>query len=288
MKKKILFFVLFLIIISSSVKAIPYKYYNGSNSIYINKNDYSIQSLGVGGKINYDSINCSIPYSSLYSIDLNIEVRKWVLTLVESDGSWGGFGFENENLSLHIRASNSGFLKNYSLIDGIFVFNKSGVKGFLTGSLERAEDLIILKGTMIGGGYSDDLEHNSVFNIYILNKLSSCWLDIFGIEDKDEQNNYEERISTLESWKQSIQTTITNILQSIALIFTKIDNYSNSSNSTNPDYFKYLSSSDRQGIVCGYAKDKHLTNYSDLGWNCNVTYRYSVGKEYASCRCKKV
>lgn len=117
------------------------------------------------------------------------------------------------------------------------------------------------------------------------------FIDISGIIARDDNNSVEKldgRISVLESWKQTIQTTITNILQSIALIFTKIDNYINSSNSTNPDYFKYLSSSDRQSIVCGYAKDKHLTNYSDLGWNCNVTYRYSAGKEYASCRCKKV
>lgn len=115
---------------------------------------------------------------------------------------------------------------------------------------------------------------------------SSCYYEHEIIVQEDK---LEQRISTLESWKETIQTTITNILQSIALIFTKIDNYTNSSfNSTNPDYFKYLSSSDRQNIVCGYAKDKHLTNYSDLGWNCTVTYRFSGGKEYASCRCKKV
>ena len=62
---------------------------------------------------------------------------------------------------------------------------------------------------------------------------------------------------------------------------------SNGSIST-PDYWKYLSSSDRKAIVCGVAEDQHLTSLIDLGWNCTVTYRQTPRGESASCRCKKV
>jgi len=106
-----------------------------------------------------------------------------------------------------------------------------------------------------------------------------------------------QKIFALESWKQTITGTITNILNSITNITTKADNHESritslekkQQNQTNiSNYFKYLSSSDRKNIVCGYAKDNHLIQLIDLGWNCTITYRQSTSGERASCRCKKV
>lgn len=78
-------------------------------------------------------------------------------------------------------------------------------------------------------------------------------------------NNQESRISRLEN--QTLQTPNITIL----------------------NYFKYLSSSDRKNIVCGYTEDNHLEHIEDLGWSCDITYRQSRnGKETSSCKCKKI
>ncbi|MBU3913287.1 MAG: hypothetical protein KKE50_04300 [Nanoarchaeota archaeon] len=77
---------------------------------------------------------------------------------------------------------------------------------------------------------------------------------------------------------------------------TRIDALESSSGSGNggeisnvsfPNYFKYLSSTDRKNVICDYAKDNHLDTYSDLGWGCVVTYKQSSRGETASCRCKE-
>ncbi|MFA4953312.1 MAG: hypothetical protein WC584_03750 [Candidatus Pacearchaeota archaeon] len=115
-----------------------------------------------------------------------------------------------------------------------------------------------------------------------------------------------QRLSLLESFQQTISNTILNITASINQLFSQVNNHETeltnhesritalenqtplSSNFTSP-YFKYLSSSDRKNIVCGYAEDNHLTQLTDLGWNCTITYRtLSSGKVSASCRCKKI
>lgn len=101
----------------------------------------------------------------------------------------------------------------------------------------------------------------------------------------------QKRISTLESWKQTITDIISNIWLAITGHTIRIENLENqtypSVNLTHP-YFKYLSSSDRKNIVCGYAEDNHLNYLADLGWACNVTYRVYSGGERAYCRCKKI
>lgn len=103
----------------------------------------------------------------------------------------------------------------------------------------------------------------------------------------------DQRISILESWKQPTNNTITSILNTLVTQITRINALENKTceckinQSILPNYFKYLSSSDRKNIICGYAQDNHLSTISDLGWSCNITYtplRY--GGEKAYCKCK--
>lgn len=91
-------------------------------------------------------------------------------------------------------------------------------------------------------------------------------------EPKFEQLN--SRVSILEAWKYSISQTIAVIQDFIA------DNYIN--------YFKYLSSSDRKKIVCGYAEENNFTHIEDLGYNCNLTYKQYKSGEKASCKCRQI
>ncbi|MEN9625840.1 MAG: hypothetical protein RL557_168 [archaeon] len=118
--------------------------------------------------------------------------------------------------------------------------------------------------------------------------------------------NTEQRISTLELWKQTITETVDSILNSVEDLIMRLDlaeseldihesrldtieNQLSSGDGSIPNYFKYLGSSDRKNIVCGYAQDNRLTHLEDLGWSCNLTYKTSrSGKESVSCKCDKI
>lgn len=106
-------------------------------------------------------------------------------------------------------------------------------------------------------------------------------------------SSLNQRMSILESWKQTIATTIQDIWNSIFGVQNAISVLENQSGnmtipySTFPNYFTYLSSTDRKNIVCGYAQDNHLTQLNDLGWNCTITYKINqyTKKETSTCRC---
>ncbi len=117
-------------------------------------------------------------------------------------------------------------------------------------------------------------------------------------------SNNEQRISALESWKATIdtwKTTLTSTINTIQTLLTghttRLNNHEtritiieNESvqNNTNdfPNYFKYLGSSDRKAIICGYAQDNHLTQINDLGFNCTIKYTpLRNGGEKAYCKC---
>lgn len=108
----------------------------------------------------------------------------------------------------------------------------------------------------------------------------------------------EQRISALESWKQTIEDTISQIWLAITGLTTKndeqddrieaLENQPINPNITIPDYWKYLSSSDRKKIACGVGEDNHLAHIELLGWKCDITYRQTSRGETASCRCKKL
>lgn len=116
-----------------------------------------------------------------------------------------------------------------------------------------------------------------------------------------ERSDFEKRIFSLESWKISLNETISSILLSITGLITKTNNHdselinheqrlSKIENTTIPfpNYFKYLSSSDRKDLVCGYAQDNHLTHLEDLGWICDIIYKLSRVGEKAICKCYKI
>lgn len=129
------------------------------------------------------------------------------------------------------------------------------------------------------------------------------------------QTNQNQRISNLETWKQTIidwkqvidswksstSTSITDIIASISGLTTKSNNHElritslenqttseppPQANGTSP-YLKYLGTSDRKNMLCGYAEDNKISSISDLGLNCTLTYRTSfLGRVSVSCRCK--
>ncbi|MBI2629249.1 S8 family peptidase [Candidatus Pacearchaeota archaeon] len=142
----------------------------------------------------------------------------------------------------------------------------------------------------------------------------SGWDEIYGYglvqaKLKEENNitearikNIENKVSALEIWKTSIINTIANFTLTINGLISKTNNQegrikklesqkiinANSTNLSFLNYFKYLSSSDRKNIACGYAKDSHLTSFIDLGWNCTIAYKNTSRGETANCKCKKI
>ncbi|HRZ85283.1 MAG TPA: hypothetical protein P5277_00725 [Candidatus Paceibacterota bacterium] len=107
------------------------------------------------------------------------------------------------------------------------------------------------------------------------------------------QTNITARVSLLESWKEFINRALVS-LDEIGFGLNKLTErvvvLENKSiviqNGSLPNYFKYLSTSDRKTMICGYAQDNHLTQINDLGLNCNITYRQTSTREYATCKCK--
>ena len=107
-----------------------------------------------------------------------------------------------------------------------------------------------------------------------------------------------ERISVLELWKTGAELMFIEIFNSIEDLFSISSNHEarlETIESRNevladgiPNYFKYLGSSDRKKMVCGYGEELHLDNYEDLGWSCNFTYRETSRGERVSCRCSRV
>jgi len=107
--------------------------------------------------------------------------------------------------------------------------------------------------------------------------------------------NITQRISLLESWQETLTTTISEIWSTITSNtedITELQNTtldcSNCSDIVYP-YLKYLSTSSRRRMVCGYAVEKNMTQLTDLGYECNITYRTdSRGRVRSRCRCKRV
>lgn len=127
-------------------------------------------------------------------------------------------------------------------------------------------------------------------------------------------SSLSQRVTLLQSWQQTINNTINIILTTLSGQTSKIDTLGNKTdnqdlriiklenktnqnntiiinnttviNSNLPNYFKYLSSTDRKNVVCGYAEDNNLTQLTDLGWNCTITYRTTRGRTTSTCKCK--
>ncbi|MEK6890919.1 MAG: hypothetical protein AABX03_02175 [Nanoarchaeota archaeon] len=113
--------------------------------------------------------------------------------------------------------------------------------------------------------------------------------DNFVICIERDTTELENRVSILEGLINSINTLIDEILLRLDNHEQRIETLENQNNlNTSSGYFKYLSYSERKNIVCGYASDNHLANYTDLEVNCLVKYRNTSRGEVSSCRCKAV
>lgn len=60
-----------------------------------------------------------------------------------------------------------------------------------------------------------------------------------------------------------------------------------SENLTAPDYWRFMSSTDKKNIICGVAIENHLDSLAmeDLGYECNVKYTMTQSGERTTCRC---
>lgn len=217
-------------------------------------------------------------------------------------GNWTrGLIFDNEESpgklywSLEIRPSGVARLYSEPDGDGLVISQES-----LDPDKEWYFRLMVLDGTSAGFNAGD-----SWFNLY----------DFSASVDESEQrlSTLESNMSSIFSWKKTIEswkttmdswkTTITNTLSGITTkingLTTKTDNQETrikalenknctcqGNQTTLPNYFKYLSSSERKKMVCGYAEEKHWNSLTDLGFNCTVTYRQTSRGERATCKCE--
>ncbi|MBU0761078.1 MAG: hypothetical protein KJ858_05300, partial [Nanoarchaeota archaeon] len=122
-----------------------------------------------------------------------------------------------------------------------------------------------------------------------------------------EENTYEQRISSLESWrttindwKDTITNTLSNITDSITSLFTTTEDHEDSiddhetrivtlETQTPPDfnlsfseYWKYLDFRTKEDIACGWGEDNELNLFKmqDLGASCEI--------DGGRCNCKEV
>ena len=128
----------------------------------------------------------------------------------------------------------------------------------------------------------------------------------------DNVSDFASRLDNLEEQQVQMQNDILSILNTLSSHSNILTEYTNrillleqksseyeerivslENNQNNgasfPNYFKYLSASDRKKMVCGYAEDNNMTFIEDLGYSCNLTYKYSSsGKLSVKCKCEKV
>lgn len=137
---------------------------------------------------------------------------------------------------------------------------------------------------------------------------SNASVDLTSINSNISSAN--QRISALESWKTTITDTITQIWLAITGHTSQIEQLENATGSSGgggggyggntskyESYVKYLSYSDKKNMVCGYGKEIHSYNITEIGVNCIIKYplqnRYnSTSKTYykvevPSCSCRE-
>ena len=94
-----------------------------------------------------------------------------------------------------------------------------------------------------------------------------------------------QQLLGLNGWIGNFRNTFADIYNKLNPLLNQT---STNSNVTLKNYFKYLSSSDRKTMVCGYGQENNLTSINDLGWNCTITYTTNkyTKKVTSSCKCK--
>jgi len=118
-------------------------------------------------------------------------------------------------------------------------------------------------------------------------------LNINILEFSNLSGNFELRISGIEIWKLSINPVINNLVIGLIALENRILEIESRVERLEgdldlPDYIKFMSSSDKKNILCGYGEERHLTNINRFGLNCEISYKIVNGKEKAQCRCRNV
>lgn len=144
---------------------------------------------------------------------------------------------------------------------------------------------------------SDNSFYSGNIIIYVSEGVGQIFLNGVIIEDNG------ERISTLESWKETITDLLDNFFEVLFPAYevqveehkdtlqdhkTRLTTLEGDDSEIFPSYLNKLSSSIRKRIVCSYAEENHLTGMQGLGWTCGMTYKTSrSGRVSARCSCKR-
>ena len=198
------------------------------------------------------------------------------------------------------------------IIKDILVKNVNDIPIVISSEIIQGSDIYLLDNEWISFFMYPDEEINLKYIIKVVNAgetENKIKINFFAAEGENanvslvatiivnaEENEIEEikeRVSVLEFWKQAIENTISGILVSITSLISKTDNHeariSNlDGGNITPNYFKYLRSSDRKSIICGYAEDNHLMHIENLGLVCDIIYKQTSRGERASCKCKSI
>jgi hypothetical protein len=270
----------FIVLMSGSISAerlqlesdnlIINSYSEGDSWIY-----YEFSGMIDGKKISYLNVSCIDWIGSVGDISLALNEKVYEGSLL-GDCMW--------------TATENNTYVSERFLFGIVLLNSlqdnSTIQGFLT--------------ITINYNQSQDTNKSITFDLFYDKEIDYSQ-NISSLEQKQNQQN--QQISVLETWKQtisniisSIQTTITTITNTLTNHEQRISNLEVKCNGASSDYFKYLSASDKKLIVCGYSKENHLTNEINLGLNCTTKYtssqRYNyTSKSYyqyetSSCSCK--
>lgn len=199
----------------------------------------------------------------------------------------------------YIPASSGGFIGNSD--------HRFNFEGTFWGG-DSSDDFIFgsIRGNIIAGeelsstgwvGYFSDIESDIRFNVVIEEEYYGERITTLETEQEIQKN----KISALELWKETITTQLSDILSLITGLVTRVEVLEETPcsecNETTTetgagtwDNFKdYITSSTRKKMVCGYAEENRLDNISELGYDCDLTYKtYSSSRERVSCKCKKI
>jgi len=165
-------------------------------------------------------------------------------------------------------------------------------------------------------GELEDLNYDYTSGVNIIYSCDGfCYASIEYEFFEFQQNDYEERIIDIETeqeiqknkilsfelWKDTITTQLSDILLSITGLVTRVEVLEeypcNECNETSEEevgagtwsnFKDYISSSIRKKMVCGYAEENRLDSISELGYDCDLTYKtYSSGRERVRCKCRR-
>ena len=269
--------------------------------------------------LNFDGLNdlVAVPYSQSIGELPELTLEAWIKRNSQADGmviSKNGPYFlsvRNNVLEggiyagpgwIHVNGTSKLEVEKWHHV--ALTYNGSFVKVYLNGledgsEIKTGSILVTSQGLHMGWG---EPGHNQYFNGTIDEvRISNISRASFNIS---EENSLEDRVSVLEAWRETLDLMIDMIKQSIQDLFEITGNHTeqlndyeqrienleqnqNSSNSTFPQAFNYLSWSERKNVVCGYAESHHLSSVQELGWGCELTYRQTSNGEKANCRCKK-